>query len=86
MSKSVEFELNLPGLNELMKSAEMQGILKEAGESVARASGEEYECEVKTASFVAMAKIYPTSVHAARSNEKHNTLLKALGATGLRMG
>lgn len=86
MSRSVDFELNLPGLNELMKSAEMQSILKQAGESVAKASGEDYECRVKMASFVALAKIYPTSIHAARSNAKHNTLLKALGATGLRMG
>lgn len=86
MSKQVEFELNLPGLNELMKSVEMQAILRQAGESVAQASGEGYECKVKEASFVALAKIYPTTTHAARSNAKHNTLLKALGATGLRMG
>lgn len=86
MSRRVDFELNLPGLNELMKSAEMQSILREAGESVARASGEGFECKVKIASFVALAKIYPTNIHAARSNAKHNTLLKSLGATGIRMG
>ena len=41
----VDFELNLPGLNELMKSGEMQGILKQAGEATAGVAGEGFETE-----------------------------------------
>lgn len=79
MSKAV-FELNLAGLNQLMKSAEMQAVLSSAASSIAGAAGEGYESKVKTASFVALAKIYPTTGAAARDNVKNNTLLKALGA------
>ena len=37
----VKFELNLAGLNELMKSSEMQNALLEAGQAVARNAGSE---------------------------------------------
>lgn len=44
MSK-VEFKLNLKGLNELMKSGEMQSILTDAANKIASAAGEGYEVE-----------------------------------------
>lgn len=82
---NVKFELNLPGLNELMKSPEMQSALLEAGRSVANNAGSDYAAEVHTANWIAISNVYPDSRRAAHENYKENTLLKALGATGLPM-
>ena len=79
------FELNLPGLNELMKSDEMQAQLRQAGRAVANAAGPEYDTETDVASFVAIANVFPTTPKAAIDNSNHNTLLKAVGSVGLPM-
>lgn len=84
MSKT-KFELNLPGLNELMKSDEMVSILEEAGAQVANAAGSEYAHRVHQGSFVAICNVYPDSKEAAHENFEENTLLKALGSVGLPM-
>ena len=82
---NVKFELNLPGLNELMKSSEMQSALLEAGQAVANAAGGEYAAEVHTANWIAISNVYPNSKKAAHENFTDNTLLKAVGAAGLPM-
>ena len=79
MAKGVEFELNLKGLNDLMKSEEMQGALMEYGNKVSMNAGSEYGTRVHVANFVAIANVYPDSKAAAKDNYKNNTLLKALG-------
>lgn len=85
MAKKVRFRLNLPGLNELMKSEEMQAVLADAGRQIAASAGDGYESEVHTASFVAISNVYPGSAESARRNWKENTLLKAIGSVGLPM-
>lgn len=80
------FELNLKGLNELMKSAEMQGALEAAGQAVAGAADGNYGVRVHEASFVAIANVYPEDRASAKKNYEDNELLKAVGAVGLRMG
>lgn len=80
-----DFELNLPGLNELMKSPEMQAVLTQAGNAVASAAGGDYGVRTHVASFVAIANVYPDSAKAAKDNFENNTLVKALGAAGLTM-
>ena len=84
MAKS-NFELNVAGLNELMKSAPMQAHLEQAGRAVANAAGSDYGVRVHTASFVAIANVYPESRKAAKDNLENNTLVKSLGAAGLKM-
>ena len=84
MANNVKFELNLPGLNELMKSAEMQSALLEAGKAVAGSAGSDYAAEVHTASWIAISNVYPDSKEAAHENFEQNTLLKAAGSVGLR--
>lgn len=79
-----KFELNLPGLNALMKSTEMQAVLDDAGEMVASMAGDEYAASPKTGRWVGFSNVYPNSKKAARENYKENTLLKALYASGLR--
>ena len=84
MAKSnVEIELNISGLNQLMKSSEMQAHLKRAGDAVARSAGSEYASSVHVADFVAIANVYPNSKAAAKENYESNTLLKAVSSVGL---
>lgn len=85
MSKKIKVELNLPGLNELMKSPEMQSHLNDAGNAVARAAGTDYACQVDVINWIAIANVFPNSQSAAHENFKDNTLLKAVGSVGLPM-
>ena len=81
----VRFELNLPGLNQLMKSAEMQKVLDEAGAQVAKKAGSDYAASPKTGRYIGFSNVYPNSKKAASENYNDNTLIKALSASGLRM-
>lgn len=81
---NVKFKINLQGLNELMKSSEMQAALLEAGQAVASAAGSDYAAEVHTANWIAISNVYPASKEAAHENFTDNTLLKAISAVGLK--
>ena len=83
MAKKVEVELNLTGLNELMKSSEMQSALQTAGNAVAQAAGKDYACQVDVINWIAIANVYPNSKEAAHENFESNSLLKAVGSVGL---
>ena len=80
---NVDFKLNLPGLNELMKSSEMQSHLSQAGAAVAGAAGGDYDHRTYVINFVAVENIFPNSAEAMRDNMQNNTLLKSLGSVGL---
>lgn len=82
----VNFELNLPGLNALMKGAEMQAILNEKGSRVAAAansmkhiSAAEYGMDTKAINWIAVTTIRADNGAAVADNYQNNTLLKALG-------
>lgn len=84
MSK-VDFKLNLPGLNQLMKSPEMQGILlQKAKEVEGRANSmkqdpkAEYYTMTKTINWIAVANVRCANGEAIHENLENNTLLKAL--------
>jgi len=84
----VKIELNLAGVNELMKSGPIQEALQEAGEAVAKsaagmAGGEPYAVRTHLASWVAIANVYPDSRKAAKANYEDNVLLKGVGDAGL---
>ena len=83
------FELDINGLRELMKSAEMKSFLAEAGRSVQNnaenMSGGEYGHRVHDASYVSICNIFPDSEEAAKENRENNTVLKALSSSGLPM-
>ncbi len=81
----VKFELNLPGLNAVMKSAGMQAQLEAAGQAVAGVASGNYGVRVHEASFVAIANVYPEDAASAKKNYESNELLKAVGAAGLSM-
>lgn len=78
MSK-VEIELNREGVRQLMRSPEMQAILKAQAETIKDHCGEGYEAYVAQARAVA---IVGTATEAAiNDNSDNNTILKAVGAS-----
>lgn len=78
MSK-VEIELNREGVRQLMRSPEMQAILKAQAETIKDHCGEGYEAYVAQTRAVA---IVGTATEAAiNDNSDNNTILKAVGAS-----
>lgn len=77
----VDFKFNLSGLNELMKSGAMQGIINDAAQRIAASAGEGYEVEsAHNLNFVAIAAVHASTYEAKEDNSKNNTLLKAAGS------
>lgn len=83
----MEIELNLKGVNEVMKSPEIQVAVQAAGEAVAGAasgmSGESFAARTHLASWVAISNVYPDSAGAARANFRQNVIEKGVGSVGL---
>ena len=82
MSK-VRIELNLPGINEVMKSEAIRETLQQAGNKVAAAAsamdGADYAATTQTINWIAVTNVFPNSKEAAHKNFENNTLLKAMG-------
>jgi len=79
----VDFELDINGLRELMKSDEMQQILKETAADVAnkasmQTGGAEFSEDVRVHSYVAISTVFPHSSEAARAIYQDNVLEKSL--------
>ena len=79
----VEFELDIEGLQELMKSSEMQQILNETATSVAdkarmQTGNEDFGHDVRVASYVAIGTVFPQSEATARASYQDNVLEKSL--------
>lgn len=89
----VEFTLNLRGLNELMKSSEMQAVLNEAAEQMLGLAQSNASPNIKNAAegyaiepahpirFLAVAGVKAINFEARLDNSKHNTLEKAKAST-----
>lgn len=79
MSK-IRFKLNLRGLNDLMKSGEMQAILNDAAGRIASAAGEGYEVEAAhPLSFAAIASVRAATYDSYYDALENKTLEKAIG-------
>lgn len=86
LAKNVEFKLNLPGLNEIMKSGGMQSVLNAAANSIASTAGDGYEAVIEEAhpiSFIAIASVKTKNAKGRLDNNKNNTLLKASGGRNI---
>lgn len=90
MSKRVKIELNDEGIIELFKSPEMLSYLQEVGDSVADTAeavsvidDSDYGARAHLADRTAIVNVYPDNEKAAVDNLENNTLVKALGASGL---
>lgn len=77
---SVKFDLDLAGLNELMKSEEMQSILEDASSQVASAAGDGFGHRVGIGSYTAIGNVFAEDKETAKKAYKDNRLLKALGS------
>lgn len=78
MNKIVKFELNSAGVRELLKSPEMQAILKTAGANKAAQAGPGYMSEVRVGVKRAYVNVFPGDKESARDNYKNNTLEKVI--------
>lgn len=76
MAKDVEVELNLAGINEMMKSAGIQSVLKSAAESIARSTGASVE-PTRTINWIAVQDVH------GQDPKKANALLSAASSAGL---
>lgn len=79
----VNFELDIEGLRDLMKSPEMQSILQETAAHVAHnasmlSAGAEFGNAVHTANYVSIGTAFPESSEAAKASYQNNVLEKAL--------
>ena len=72
------FKLNRKGVAELMKSQEMQGILKEHATTIKDRAGDGYEQDIYVGKNRANAMVKAETFKARKDNSKNNTLLKAV--------
>lgn len=79
MAKQVEIELNSAGIQEMLKSQEMQAMLSERAAAIAARAGSGYATSIYVGKTRANASVFPDDDDAARDNMKNNTLLKAVG-------
>lgn len=70
--------LNPKGLNELMKSSEIQSVLTQKAKEVQSRCGKGYETDIYVGKTRANASIGAKTKSAKRDNFKNNTLLKAI--------
>ena len=77
MSK-FKFVLNRASVRELMKSEEMQDILKDKADSALNSLGEGYKSDIHVGKNRANAMVYADSFQAKKDNLKNNTILKAV--------
>jgi hypothetical protein len=85
MSK-VSIKLNLPGINQVMKSEGIRSALKSAANAVANAAGEGAVAdEVWDINYISIVHVEAKDAKAAREMIEDNTLIKAIGAVGLPM-
>lgn len=77
MSK-VEFKLNRKGVADLMKSAEMQEVLKDYATGIRDRCGEGYEQDIYVGKNRANAMVSAKTYQAKADNMRNNTILKAV--------
>lgn len=73
-----KIKLNSAGVRALLKSAEMQNLLRERANDIANAAGSGYTTDVYIGTNRANAGVFASSPEAMRDNLKNNSLLKAV--------
>lgn len=77
-SSDITFVLNPAGVRELLRSPQMQSIIREKAEEKAMACGQGYEASVHVGVNRAYANIYPATKEAYQDNLDNNTLEKVI--------
>lgn len=73
-----KIKLNKKGVADLMKSAEMQTVLKDYATSIKNRCGDGYEQDIHVGKNRANAMVSATTFKAKKDNIKNNTILKAV--------
>jgi len=70
--------LNSKGVQELMKSPEMQGVLQEYANNAVSSLGKGYEASLYIGKTRANVSVGAVSKEAQRENRKNNSIIKAV--------
>ena len=74
----MKFKLNRKGVAELMKSAEMQEVLKGYATGIRNRCGDGYEQDIYVGKNRANAMVSASTYQAKADNLRNNTILKAV--------
>lgn len=74
----LEFKLNRKGVSELMKSPDMQEVLKDYATGIRNRCGDGYEQDMYVGRNRANAMVRANTHQAKADNMRNNTLLKAV--------
>ena len=75
----IKVELNHTAVGELLKSSEMQELVKSYADEIAKRAGEGYASDTYSAGSRVIASAYTETEEAIEDNLENNTLLKAMG-------
>ena len=75
----INVELNHEAVGELLKSSEMQELIKSYADEIAKRAGEGYTSDTYNAGSRVIASAYTETEEAMEDNLENNTLLKAMG-------
>lgn len=75
---NVKVELNYGEVRALLRSGEMMSICKELADGIKGRCGEGYKVTTHTGKNRVNAQVAAVTPHAINSNNKHNTILKAM--------
>ena len=75
----IKVELNHTAVGELLKSSEMQELIKSYADEIAKRAGEGYASDTYNAGSRVIASAYTETEEAMEDNLENNTLLKAMG-------
>ncbi|MBC8589330.1 hypothetical protein [Paratissierella segnis] len=74
----LKFTLNRKGVGQLLKSDEMQEVLKEYATGIRNRCGDGYEQDTRVGKTRANAMVYANTYQAKADNLRNNTILKAV--------
>lgn len=73
-----KFKLDRSGVREVLYWQSVKAECEKYASNVKSKAGAEYGMETISGRTRVVSKVFPTTVRAANSNKKHNTLLKSL--------
>ena len=78
MAKGFKFTLNKSGVNQLLKSDEMKGVIEGYADGIAHRAGNGYEVRMHETNERVIANVYADTDEAIQDNLENNTLLKSM--------
>ncbi|MGU3424030.1 hypothetical protein [Microbacterium paraoxydans] len=79
MAQRIPVQLNLRGLNTIMRSPEAQAIVEDVGRRMAAAAGDDFEYIASPHRWVARGYVQPKNARGMREQARNAALERALG-------